>query len=92
MFTNGQITIIVYVDNLLLLRPDMNYIQKLKKEFYKRFEMIGLGPCKQFLGIQIIRDRSIGTIQLSQLDYFKKRLQEHGMEDSKPLATPILRR
>ncbi len=49
--------------------------------------MTDLGPCKQFLGIQITRDRSIRTIRLSQSDYLKKVLQKHGMEDSKPLAT-----
>ncbi len=87
VFTNRQVTIIVYVDDLLLLGPDMDDIQELKKKFHKRFEMIDLGPCKQFLGIQISRDRSIKIIQLSQLDYLKKVLQEHEMEDSKPLAT-----
>ncbi len=89
VFTNGQVTIIVYVDDLLLLGPDMNDIQELKKEFHKRFERTDLGPCKRFLGIQITWDRSIRTIQLSQSDYLKKVLQEHGMEDSKPLATPM---
>ncbi len=46
VFTNGQVTIIVYVDGLLLLRPDVDDIQELKKKFHKRFEMTDLGPCK----------------------------------------------
>ncbi len=89
MFTNGQVTIIVYVDDSLLLGPDMHDIQELKKKFHKRFEMTNLGPYKQFLRIQITWDRSIRMIWLSQSDYIKKVLQEHGMEDSKPLATPM---
>ncbi len=79
----------MYVDDLLLLGPDMDDIQELKKEFHKRFEMTDLGPCKQFLRVQITRDRFIRTIRLSQLDNLNKVLQEHGMEDSKLLATPI---
>ncbi len=89
VFINTQVTIIVYVNDLLLLGLDMNDNQELKKEFHKRFEMTDLKPCKQFLGIQITQDRSIKTIRLSQSDYLKKVLQEHGMEDSKPLATPM---
>ncbi len=66
----------------------MDDVQELK-EFHKRFEMTNLGPCKQFLKIQITWDRSIRTTRLSQLNYLKKILQGHKMKDSKPLATPM---
>ncbi len=36
----------MYVDDLLLLGPDMDDVQEFKKKFHKRFEMIDLGPCK----------------------------------------------
>ncbi len=52
MFINGQVTIIMYVGDLLLLRSDRNDIQELMKRFHKKFEMINLKPCKQFYRIQ----------------------------------------
>lgn len=51
--TNTQdiIILILYVDNLLLMGPNMNEISQVKKQLGERFQMKDLGPAELYLGI-----------------------------------------
>ena len=51
--------------------------------------MKDLGNASCVLGIQIYRDRSKDISGLSQKSYIEKLLQRYGMQDCKPLDTPI---
>eukprot|EP00253_Pinus_taeda_P031507 PITA_31507 len=54
----------------------------------KEFEMSLLGELTYFLGLQIQQNE--GGIFLSQTKYLKQILKKHGMEDSKPVCTPMV--
>eukprot|EP00253_Pinus_taeda_P036219 PITA_36219 len=56
----------------------------------KEFEMSFIGELKYFLGLQIQQNE--GGIFLSQTKYLKKILKKYGMEDSKPVCTPMVTR
>ena len=85
---NGVI-VAVYVDDLLLFGGDMVKIQTLQKELSKQFHMTDLGPCSQYLGMQITRDRKAKTLHMSQKIYLDKVLCTFGMADCKPVAIPM---
>lgn len=51
--------------------------------------MKDLGAAKQILGMKISRDRSAGTLNLSQDQYIKKVLSRFRMNDAKPKTTPL---
>ena len=51
--------------------------------------MKDLGNASYVLGIQIYRDHSKDILGLSQKGYTEKLLQRYGMQDCKPLDTPI---
>lgn len=51
--------------------------------------MKDLGPVQYFLGIRIVRDRVRGTISLLQDAYIYKVIKRFGMEQCKPVATPM---
>ena len=53
------------------------------------FEMKDLGPAKQILGMKISRDRSDGTLNLSQELYIEKVLSRFKVNDVKPRTTPL---
>ena len=89
VFTKDGIIIVIYADNSLLIRLDINQINRLKKKFSQTFKMINLGPCKYYLGMQITQDQSSGTIQLDQTEYIKRILQTFQMTSSKPIVTPM---
>lgn len=51
--------------------------------------MKDLGAARRILGIDITRDRKRGILQLSQQDYLEKVLRNFGMDDSRPVQTPM---
>ena len=53
------------------------------------FDMIDLGPCQHYLGIEVIPNRKARTITLSQKSYLKKVLVRFGKANSHPFATPM---
>ena len=80
------IFLVLYVDDILLATNDLNLLRDTKKFLSNNFEMKDLG---NDLGIQIYRDRSKDILGLSQKGYIEKLLQRYGMQDCKPLDTPI---
>ena len=55
-FPNGKF-VILFVDDILVVRQDAGVIENLKKDLFKLFDMKDLGPARQILGMQILRDR-----------------------------------
>jgi len=87
---DGEIIIVlVYVDDLLLVGSSMDAINKIKKALRKRFEMKDLGEAKVILGLEISRDKTLGTLKLSQGKYAGQVLEKFGMAECNPIATPL---
>ncbi|GJX02910.1 putative RNA-directed DNA polymerase [Tanacetum coccineum] len=55
----------------------------------KEFEMKDLGSVKQILGMSIIRDKTKGTLRLSQEKYIGKVLEKFNMKDSEARCQPL---
>ena len=51
--------------------------------------MKNLGKALRILGMDFIRDREKGTFMLSQKAYIEKVLRSFGLENSKPVTTPL---
>lgn len=64
-------------------------INKLKKEMSKEFVVKHLSPAMQIVRMRISRDRSKGTLRLSQEDYTHKVLDHFRIGDAKPRNTPL---
>jgi hypothetical protein len=78
----------IYVDDLVIVGPDMDQIQGLKRELCERFDMSDLGDIKNLLGIEIDRLPD-GSFFLHQGRYIGDLLAKHQMEGCKPVATPM---
>ena len=79
----------VYVNDMLIASGDKTKIQKMKDSLSREFEMKDLGRASRILRMDIIRDRKKGTLVLSQEAYIEKVIKSFGMEDSKPVTTPL---
>ena len=77
------------MDDKLIAGSRMREINNLKTRLSATFEMIDLGPVKQILGMKISRDRSVGTLNLSQELYIEKVLSIFRVNDAKPRTTPL---
>jgi len=86
---SSKVIVIVYVDDLLLASQNLQELRKLKEALNKNFQMKDLGPAKDILGINIQRDTPTGKIRLTQRRYITNLLQKFGMENCKPISTPL---
>ena len=71
--------LLLYVDDMLIVRQDTRKIASLKKALGKSFAMKDLGPAKQILGMHIVRDRTKKVLWLSQEKYVTKILERFNM-------------
>jgi hypothetical protein len=83
------ITLILYVDDMLIVGKNKGELSSLKKNLGQNFDMKDLGDAKHILGMRITRDRSKRCIYLSQAEYISKVLKRFNMESAKPLSTPL---
>ena len=74
---------------MLIASKSMSKILELKMELSKEFEMKDLGNAQRILGMEIQRDRKQRVLRLTQTQYIEKVLSRFGMENAKPVATPL---
>ena len=60
------------MDDILLIRNDIEFLDSIKGYLNKNFPMKDLGEAAYILGIKIYRDRSRRLIGLSQSTYLKE--------------------
>jgi len=90
LMDDGEIIIVlVYVDDRLLVASSLAAIYKIKDALHKRFEMNDLGEAKVILGLEIRRDKALGTLKLSQGKYAAQVLEKLGMAECNPIGTPL---
>ncbi|KAH9763605.1 hypothetical protein KPL70_001228 [Citrus sinensis] len=89
IISGGAVYLLLYVDNILIAGKNLSDIKKLKNLLKGEFEMKDLGSAKRILGIDIVRDRAVGTLFLSQSRYISKVLERFQMIHSKPVLTPL---
>src|SRR6266516_3183829 len=82
--------LILYVDDILLIRNDIEFLDSMKGYLNKNFSMKDLGEATYILGIKIYRDRSRRLIGLSQSTYLDKVLKKFKMDQSKKGFLPVL--
>ncbi|KAH9699128.1 hypothetical protein KPL71_024224 [Citrus sinensis] len=87
--SGGAVYLLLYVDDILIAGKNLSDIKKLKNLLKGEFEMKDLGSAKRILGIDIVRDRPVGTLFLSQSRYIIKVLERFQIMDSKPVLTPL---
>ena len=79
---------VIYVDDILLIRNDVETLSNVKKWLAEQFQIKDLGEASYILGIQIIRDRKNKLLALSQASYIDKVIARFSMQDSKKGLLP----
>ena len=81
--------LILYVDDILLIGNDIEFLNTIKESLKISFAMKDLGEAAYILGIKIYRDRSRRLIGLSQSTYIDKVLKRFRMENAKKGLLPM---
>jgi hypothetical protein len=85
---DGKLTIlVVYVDDIILTGDDQVGRIHIKSKLAKEFEIKELGSLKYFLGMEFARSNK--GLVVSQRKYVLDLLEETGMSECKPAATPM---
>ena len=90
--TDGRISFVilgVYVDDIIPVSNNPALLKVKKAALCERFEMIDQGEIHYLLGMSIKRDRECRTLTISQPNYLEKVLKKFGMENCKPVSTPL---
>ena len=84
----GELAIIaLYVDDILIFTKTEALMKRIKDQIKKAFKVKDSGAVKRILGIQVHRTKNGLFIEQSQ--YARKVLQEYGMDQCTPVATPM---
>lgn len=82
-----NIYLVLYVDDILIFGKHLQDIEWIKDSLSKNFKMKDMGNVENFLGLEI--RRSSGILEITQQSYIEKILRNYGMQDCKPVSTPI---
>ena len=92
VFINSTKPIIlaIHVDDILVLAKDLSYIKELYNQLAdSKLEVSNLGEAKEFLGIEIIRDRANKTLTITQKGFINKILNKYNKTSLKPKSNPL---
>ena len=84
---NEPLILVLYVNDLFLTRSS-RLIGDCKKNLAAEFDMKDLGRMHHFLGLEVWQQK--GEIFLGQGRYAIEILKRFGMEDCRPMATPMI--
>ena len=83
-----SVYVLVYVDDLLIAGEDEKSIDAVKTTLKTIFKIREL-DANLFVGIEITRNRSVGTLKVSQRLMASELVSKYGMSDAKVKSTPM---
>ena len=79
----------VYVDDTIILSNSIRILLSEKRRLSEAFEMDDRGEVHHILGMEVLRDRKNKIMTIDQKAYLEEVLGRFGMEDCKPISTPM---
>ena len=89
LYISASLIVILFVNDILLFAKDMATIQETKGWLTSQYRMTDLGELRQFLSMEITRNRKDSEIFLGQQRYFPRILEQCKMADCKGCKTPM---
>jgi hypothetical protein len=77
----------IYVDDIIFGSTNQDFCKEFRNMMAKEFEMSMIGELSYFLGLQIKQMKN-GTF-ISQGKYIKDMIKKFGLQDAKPMSTPM---
>lgn len=90
LLRKGDILILIYVDDCCITAPKKDQIDATKEDLNRTYDLKNIGPLREYLGFEIIRDRPNRKLFLHQTKYTKIMLERFGYHDANVVYTPIL--
>ena len=89
LWKERRMIVAAYVDDLLIVGPDFEAVETVKKKLRQTYEMSDLGECSTFLNIRVSRDRARRTIKLDQEAFTTILLKHFNLNQCKAVRSPM---
>nr|GEX12139.1 retrovirus-related Pol polyprotein from transposon TNT 1-94 [Tanacetum cinerariifolium] len=84
------IYLFLYIDDMLIASQSLDEIERLKTQLKSKFKMKDLGEAKMILGIEIVTNRILRKICLTQKQYLRRVLKRFRFDkQTKRVSTPL---
>ena len=83
----GRTLLLLYVDDMIIIGDDSDYIAFIKARLRDQFHMTDLGPLRYFLGIEI--SSTSDGFYISQEKYIQDLLARAALGDERTVVTPM---
>ena len=83
----NDIIIIVYVDDFLIIKFNIDDITTLKKQIAKRFQIKNLDDIFQYLNVKVVKDRFNRIMWLIQIFFIKKLVDDCDLTNCRFIST-----
>lgn len=85
------IVLATHVDDILVFAKTKEIANNIYKDLteYSKLEISNLGEIREFLGVEIIRNRSNRSIYLTQRSFINKILERFNKANNKPKELPL---
>ena len=88
--SEGELFLIaVYVDDIVIAGSSDVRMKEVKQALSQKFQVKDLGELHYFLGVKVIQNQKNRTVWIGQQAYAEDILKKFGMEDAKPVQTPV---
>ena len=77
----GMCVLLVHVDDIIGACLSDPWWDRFRYDFGERFDITDLGNAHWVLGMEVLRDRTAGTLTMNQRQYLTALLEKHGMAD-----------
>ena len=89
MNVKKDITVVLYVNDILITDLSKIGIQRIKKALNGKFHMSDLGPCAYYLDMTVKRDRAVDILRLRQAAYVTRFLKHFNYWSLNSAFTPL---
>ena len=91
IYKEKPIILATHVDNILVFAKDISLVNSLYRDLTttSKLEVTNLGEIKEFLGVEIIRDRKKKSLIITQRSFVAKILNKYNKQNKKPKAVPL---
>ncbi|KAF0730298.1 hypothetical protein Ae201684P_013148 [Aphanomyces euteiches] len=81
--------ITIYVDDVLVCASSDEEITQIFAHLQQYIHLNDLGPISKLLGMEISRNTDLHSINITQTAYIERMATKYGLQNSKPVETPI---
>ena len=86
----GFVIFLCYVDDIQIAAEKLSTVNIIKKKFLSKFPGKDASDSQFFLQMTMHRNRSERTVHLKQQLHIEKLIEQHNLQDSWPVSTPMI--